>query len=265
MIRHGGIKIGLSDATVTRALLIPAAGPGTRLGSSLPKLLTPVAGRAMIDHVLDRYWGSVEAAVVVVHPASRSMVAEHLCGRSPVVFLAEQPAPTGMLDAILAARDAVLRCHPDRIWITWCDQVGISATTVATLKALEMASPDLDVIMPVVTQPSPYVHFDRDPEGRLIAVRHRREGDPMPEIGRSDAGLFSLSRAAFDRRLPEFARSAAPGALTGERNFLPFLPWLAVGPGVRTFEISAEEAEGINTPEELAAADRRLRSEPRAS
>jgi len=215
----------------------------------------------MIDHVLDRYQGEVDATVIVVNPASRLMVAEHLRQRTPAVVLAEQAAPTGMLDAILAASGDALKIHPDRIWITWCDQVGISAATVAALKALENTSPDLEVIVPVVTQPSPYVHFDRDPGGRLVAVRQRREGDIMPAIGTSDAGLFSLSRVAFNRWLPEFARAATPGTLTGERNFLPFLPWLAVGSAVGTFEIPAEEAEGINTPEQLATAERRLHPE----
>ena len=213
----------------------------------------------MIDHVLDRYGDAVDAAVIVVNPADRPLVDRHLHGSRIRVRLAEQSAPTGMLDAILLAADAVRQSNPERVWITWCDQVGISPGTVATLTALEAEPQDQDAILPIVRQPSPYIHFDRDAGGRLTGVRHRREGDEMPAIGTSDAGLFSLSRKAFDDWLPTYSAVAPQGAGTGERNFLPFLPWLAERTRVTTFEIGAEEAQGINTPEDLAAVEQRLR------
>ncbi|MSO50303.1 MAG: hypothetical protein EXQ49_10470 [Acidobacteria bacterium] len=245
---------------MTRVLLVPAAGLGTRLGSVLPKVLTPVAGRAMIDHILDRYRHVAVAAVIVVHPDSRAAVAHHLQGDATPLAFTEQPTPTGMLDAIVGAERAVLHFNPTRVWITWCDQIGISADTLTRLAAIEAASPDLAAIMPVVTQPTPYIHFERDADGRLMAVRQRREGDTMPDTGTSDSGLFSLSRQAFEHLLPEYARAADRGAATGERNFLPFFPWLAARTTVTTFEIAAEEAQGINTPEDLAAVESRRRS-----
>jgi len=252
-------KIVTLAPSVTRVLLIPAAGRGARLGSPLPKLLTPVAGRAMIDHVLDRYGDVINGAVIVVNPADRPLVDRHLHRHGSKVRITEQSAPTGMLDAILLAADTVRQSKPERVWITWCDQVGISPSTVATLTAIETESPDQDAILPIVRQPSPYIHFDRDAAGRLTAVRQRREGDEMPHIGTSDAGLFSLSRKAFAQWLPEYSAVAPPGSGTGERNFLPFLPWLAERTPIATFEIDVQEAQGINTPEDLAAVEQRLR------
>lgn len=240
----------------SRALLVPAAGRGTRLGSPLPKVLTPVGGRAMIDHILTRYAELAEAVVLVVEPGARRQIAEHLAGR-PVVF-AEQTSPIGMLDAILCGRDAVLAEGPERIWITWCDQVGITAATAEMLARLDAEHPDAAVIMPTVSQTPPYIHFDRDTAGRLTRVRQRREGDAMPDVGTSDAGLFSLSRKAFAEDLTEYARSAARGALTGELNFLPFIPWVAATAPVVTFDIAPEEARGVNTPDDLAAMERWL-------
>jgi bifunctional N-acetylglucosamine-1-phosphate-uridyltransferase/glucosamine-1-phosphate-acetyltransferase GlmU-like protein len=213
----------------------------------------------MIDHVLDRYGDVVAAAIIVVNPADRQLVEQHLVHRTIAIRIAEQARATGMLDAILLARNAVRASHPERVWITWCDQVGISESTVAALSALETASPEAAVVMPVVRQPSPYIHFDRDSGGRLTAVRQRREGDEMPPVGTSDAGLFSLSRQAFDEWLPEYSRVAPEGTGTGERNFLPFIPWLAERGSVTTFEIDVHEAQGINTPEDLSAVEQRLR------
>ena len=243
-----------------RVLLVPAAGRGSRLGSPLPKLLTPVGGRAMIDHILPRYDPGADAVVVVVEPAARQLVADHAArGAALPITLAEQISPTGMLDAVLAGAPAALAHHPDRVWITWCDQVGISGQTVERLAALEAENPEAAVVLPIVAQPAPYIHFDRDAQGRLLAVRQWREGDDMPPAGTSDSGLFSLSREAFADFLPEYSLAAERGAATGERNFLPFLPWMASRRLVRTFEIPVDEARGINTPEDLAVVEQWLR------
>jgi bifunctional UDP-N-acetylglucosamine pyrophosphorylase/glucosamine-1-phosphate N-acetyltransferase len=213
----------------------------------------------MIDHVLDRYRDVVDSVVIVVNPADRELTEEHLRRSAAPVRFAEQSVPSGMLDAVLVAAASVRQTQPERVWLTWCDQVGISAETVRRLCLLESESPEPAVVMPIVRQPSPYIHFDRDHEGRLTGVHQRREGDPMPPIGTSDAGLFSLSRQAFETWLPEYERSAPTGAATGERNFLPFLPWLAARARVLTFEVEVQEAQGINTPDDLAAVEQRLR------
>lgn len=216
----------------------------------------------MIDHVLDRHARIVPDAIVVVGPGDRALVAAHLASRAPSVVLAEQASPTGMLDAILAGHAAALAQAPDRVWITWCDQVGISSRTASELARLESESPEAAVIFPVVRQAPPYIHFDQAADGRITAVRQRREGDPMPDAGTSDAGLFSLSHEAFAEFLPAFSRTAPVGARTSERNFLPFIPWVARTRPVLTFEIPAEEARGVNTPDDVAAAERWLLAQP---
>jgi len=74
-------------------------------------------------------------------------------------------------------------------------------------------------------------------------------------------GLFALSSASYSDRLPQYARSVEIGRATGERNFLPFIPWLARTETVTTFPAeSAMEAVGVNTPEELALVEQYLRT-----
>lgn len=89
----------------------------------------------------------------------------------------------------------------------------------------------------------------------------------MPEQGESDMGLFALSSRAYLELLPQYARDVAIGHVTGERNFLPFIPWVAAQHEVITFaSIDEIEAVGVNTPEELALVERYLagRDGPRA-
>jgi bifunctional N-acetylglucosamine-1-phosphate-uridyltransferase/glucosamine-1-phosphate-acetyltransferase GlmU-like protein len=247
-----------------RLLIIPAAGLGSRLGAHTPKLLTLVNGRPMLDHLLALYAAVVERVVLVVHPSARNTVLGALEGRPEAVDVLVQEQPTGMLDAILLARPAVEAARPRRVWITWCDQVAIHPRTVARLVEHEAGDPL--VALPTCTSSSPYIHLARDESGRIVRVLHRREGDAMPEVGESDAGLFSLSQGAFLDLLGAFAANPGTGSATGERNFLPFIPRAAALGSVVTFPCTeAAEAIGVNTPEDLAVAERTLRLRARGT
>jgi bifunctional UDP-N-acetylglucosamine pyrophosphorylase/glucosamine-1-phosphate N-acetyltransferase len=237
---------------MNRALIIPAAGRGSRLQSDIPKVLYPVAGRPMLDHLLDLYSERAERFVLVLSPEFEALVRAH-CARLPQagrIEYALQYRPDGMLPAILTASAAIAKWQPESVWITWCDQVGIRQGTVQRM--VDLTAGDADLVFPTVLKADPYIHFERDATGRIIAVRHRREGDAMPEIGESDSGLFALSRRAFLEHLPRFAaepaQAAAHGTATGERNFLPFVPWIAQRGTVLTYALENElESLGVNT------------------
>ena len=92
-----------------RALVVPAAGTGSRLGSSLPKVLHPVAGRPMLAHLAALHGPWVDRWHVVVRPSDRDAVAAACAGLGLAVTLHVQPAPIGMLDAVLRPLDAVRR------------------------------------------------------------------------------------------------------------------------------------------------------------
>jgi bifunctional UDP-N-acetylglucosamine pyrophosphorylase / glucosamine-1-phosphate N-acetyltransferase len=238
---------------MSRVLLVPAAGRGSRLGMALPKLLVPVNGRPMIDHVLERYADLVDRTIVIVAPVTAAMVRDHLLGRPEPTELAIQPSPTGMLDAILAPAGRLVDHPPDEVWITWCDQVAVRAGTVAALAAALAAEPAPALAFPTVTTPEPYIHFARDGSGRISRVLQRREGDSMPPVGEGDLGLFGMTYATYHEALSDYAATAGPGDATHERNFLPFIPWLARRAPVASFPAGdPEEAIGINTPEDLA-------------
>jgi bifunctional N-acetylglucosamine-1-phosphate-uridyltransferase/glucosamine-1-phosphate-acetyltransferase GlmU-like protein len=161
----------------------------------------------------------------------------------------------------MLATHAVQEQPSARLWITWCDQIGVHPDTIATLDRMSTDRADAPVILPTSRQASPYIHLDRDAEGRIAAIRHRREGDEMPVVGESDMGLFSLSPDAYFNLLPQFGREATQATSTRERNFLPFLPWLVQrGHSVLTFASADEmEAIGINTPDDRRRLEAYLR------
>ncbi len=239
---------------MTRLLVIPAAGRGSRLGWSGPKALCPVGGRPLLAHLFSRYAGIVDRIVVVASPEGLDPIRAYVAAAAPDVQCVVQPAPTGMLPAIQCARDAIEAARPEQVWVTWCDQIAISAATVNRL-AREMARKPLAALaFPTVSQSPPYIHFMRDAGGTIVRVLQRREGDDMPSAGESDAGLFALRLDTFLSGLADYDRAAPAGSGTHERNFLPFIPWLASRALVRTFPAaSREEAVGVNTPDDVRA------------
>jgi bifunctional N-acetylglucosamine-1-phosphate-uridyltransferase/glucosamine-1-phosphate-acetyltransferase GlmU-like protein len=241
-----------------RLLVIPAAGLGSRLGAHTPKLLAVVNGRPMLEHLLSLYEPVVDRFALVVHPSARTSVLHLLEDLPDAVDVFVQEQPTGMLDAILLAGPALEAARPRRVWITWCDQVAIHPDTVRRLVEADAGDPLL--ALPTCTGADPYVHLERDASRRIARVLHRREGDVMPAIGESDTGLFSLSLNGYLDLLPEFASAPETGSATGERNFLPFIPWASSRGTVVTFPCTdPSEAIGVNTPEDLAIVERTLR------
>jgi bifunctional N-acetylglucosamine-1-phosphate-uridyltransferase/glucosamine-1-phosphate-acetyltransferase GlmU-like protein len=217
----------------------------------------------MIDHLLHRYRGVTQSFVLVVHPSFEIDVKRHVEQLAPslTVQYVNQSEPTGMLDAILLAIDAVKRSAAERVWITWCDQIGVHPDTVSMLARLSHERADASLILPTARQESPYIHLDRDGSGRITRICQRREGDAMPAVGESDMGLFSLSADAYFTLLPQFGRDAIAAASTRERNFLPFIPWLAErGHAVVTFaSTNPLEAIGVNTPDDRRRLETYLR------
>jgi bifunctional N-acetylglucosamine-1-phosphate-uridyltransferase/glucosamine-1-phosphate-acetyltransferase GlmU-like protein len=226
-------------------------------------VLSPVNGKPMIDYLVDRYRDAVCGFVLVVHPSIEPLVRQHIATVAPDVDVeyAQQPAPTGMLDAILLAGGLARKRKPDRVWITWCDQIAVHPDTIRWLGRMSDEHSKAPLILPTALQSEPYIHLDRDSAGRIVAIRQRREGDAMPAVGESDMGLFSLSANAYFEALPRFGRETMQSQGTGERNFLPFIPWLIErGQLVLTFpSTNSMEAIGVNTLEDQRRIERYLR------
>ena len=89
------------------AVLVLAAGRGTRMASSKPKVLQPLAGRSMIEHVLELACGFGDP-ILVLSPATGCVakVARAYLPAIPIIF---QDPPRGTGDAVRVARDSVLK------------------------------------------------------------------------------------------------------------------------------------------------------------
>ena len=235
-------------------LIIPAAGLGSRLAYNGPKCLFEIAGKAMLGHVIERHQTLVDEIAVVVSPQYKLDVSNWLQEQAlDSVKLFLQDSPTGMLDAIMCPATAYEENDIHAVSISWCDQICISSATTETLAEKLSEHNSVEMVFPTIELRDPYIHMQRDHGGTITKVLHQREGDIMPAVGENDCGLFGLTGTAYFDHLRTYANEIELGAGTGERNFLPFIPWLARRAEIETFAAqSAMEAVGVNTPEDAA-------------
>src|SRR6185295_2056603 len=92
------------------AAVILGAGLGKRMRSELPKVLHPVCGEAMIDHVLRAVQSAGIERIYVVTGHKGELVEKHLAGRAQCV---EQAERLGTGHAVLMTADALAEFDGD--------------------------------------------------------------------------------------------------------------------------------------------------------
>src|SRR5579871_4044698 len=93
--------------------VVLAAGEGTRMRSSLPKVLNPVAGEPLLAHVLHAAPSEAGARLAVVIGPDHSAVAEEVHRTRPDARTFIQHERLGTAHAVLAARSAISRDTDD--------------------------------------------------------------------------------------------------------------------------------------------------------
>ncbi|MGH8335960.1 MAG: NTP transferase domain-containing protein [Gammaproteobacteria bacterium] len=233
--------------------VVPAAGPGTRLGGKGPKLLSQLGNGETIWSILSCKLLAVADEINVIasregEPAIRETIERE--GLASRVFLSIQPTPTGMGDAIFCGFP--VWSGADVILVVWGDQVFVSQETLRRTCSLH-AGTARTIVLPVVRLPQPYVEYVFSDEDRLESVRQSREGDICAPNGFGDIGTFAISVEGFREAWTHYLTQMRRGALTGEANFLPFLPYLAANKwSVKRLVVADwREARGINTSDDL--------------
>lgn len=165
--------------------MVLAAGLGTRmrpLTDHQPKALVQVAGKALIDHTLDRLAeAGVETAVVNVHHFADQMRA-HLAGRiHPRVIISDETA--GLLDSAGGIALAAPLLGPDPIFVANIDNVWVERGVPALTSLADFWDPArMEVCILLAARTDTYGYdrpegFLRDEAGRLT---HSNSPDPLP-------------------------------------------------------------------------------------
>ena len=213
-------------ATAPRTAMVLAAGLGERmrpLTDRIPKPLLPVAGKPLIDHVLDRLAAAgIERAVVNVHYLA-DMIEDHLKGRTaPRIVISNEREKLfntggGVVKALGAiGSEPFVHVNSDTIWID-----GVKPNLERLADAFDAAAMDALLLLAPVSTSIGYPgrgDFTMAPDGRLTC-RAEREVAPFvyagaailrPELFKdAPSGAFSLTDL--------FKRAEAVGRLHGLR------------------------------------------------
>ncbi|MGB4548540.1 MAG: NTP transferase domain-containing protein [Syntrophales bacterium] len=237
----------------TCAALILAAGKGTRMKSDLVKVLHPVAGRPMLDYVLDLagQMGSSRVAVVIGHQAE--LVEERYRNRGLTFVYQREQLGTG--HAVLQAA-GVFAGYSGTILILCGDVPLLQISTVRALMDRHRASgAAITVLTTLLEDPSGYGRVLKDAEGNVLGiVEHRDATEEQRMIREINTGIY----CAENPFLFEAAREIGNDNAQREYYFTDIFA-IARRRGVRTASAIApdsEEVMGINSQEDLARATR---------
>lgn len=244
--------------------VVLAAGQGTRMKSDLPKVLCPVLGRPMIEFVLDALEsGGVQNMVVVVGYRADD-VRTQLSARKNVQFV-EQKERLGTGHAVKMARE-IFASHRGPAMVVAGDSPMLQSASVRRLLDAFSHSTGFQPVRTTACllgtlhkeNPQGLGRIVRDADGEFAGIVEEKDATPeqrkITEVNMStyvfDAQelVHALDRLKNDNRQQEYYLTDCPGLLRQEGKVVKALPVL-----------QACEALSINTPEELAMVEEKLR------
>jgi bifunctional UDP-N-acetylglucosamine pyrophosphorylase/glucosamine-1-phosphate N-acetyltransferase len=235
----------------TSLTVVLAAGEGTRMRSSLPKVLHPVAGQPLLAHVLDAAPHGTGAALAVVIGPDHKAIADEVKRVRPDAATFVQAERLGTAHAVLAARAAIAR-GADDLLVAFGDTPLISAKTFARLREPLANGAALAVLGFRAADPTGYGRLLLEGD-RLTAIReHADATEEERKVTLCNAGVM-----AFDgRRALEIldrignANSKAEYYLVDAVEIVREMGLEAV-----VIETSEDEVRGINDKTQLAEAE----------
>ena len=245
------------------AAIILAAGSGTRIKSSIPKVMHPIAGQPIIAHLLDTLRTLSPAATVVVIGPQMESVARIAAPAESVV----QDPPLGTGDVVRAALTPLDgRLAPqgdiDEVLVLYGDTPLLAPETLSRLLA-ERRRTSAAILLSAMRpdDPGPYGRFVVASDGSLECIVEAADASTEQRaIGLVNGGIMVIEARHLWGLVDALDRSNA------KREFyLTNILHIARRKGLdcRTVELPAEELIGINTRAELAEAEaqmqRRLR------
>ena len=231
--------------------VVLAAGEGTRMRSSLPKVLHQVAGQSLLAHVLDAAPHGAGAALAVVIGPDHKAVADETRRIRPDAATFIQAKRLGTAHAVLAAR-AAIAAGADDLLVVFGDTPLISAKTFARLRAPLENGAALAVLGFRAADPAGYGRLLLEGD-RLIAIREHADASPEErKVTLCNAGVM-----AFDGRRALEIIEAIGNANSKSEYYLVDAVAIVRKMGLEAvvIETSEDEVRGINNKAQLAEAE----------
>ncbi|REE96175.1 bifunctional UDP-N-acetylglucosamine diphosphorylase/glucosamine-1-phosphate N-acetyltransferase GlmU [Thermomonospora umbrina] len=239
------------------AVIVLAAGEGTRMKSRRSKVLHELCGRSMVGHVLAAAGELEPERLIVVVGHRREQVIEHLAEHAPDAepVVQERQGGTGHAVRTVLERTGALA---GTVVVTNGDHPLLRGATLAELvRTHEDEGNAATVLTTEVPDPTGYGRILRGPDGAVTAiVEHKDADDAQRAVHEINVGMY-----AFDGKLLAAALRQVTTDNAGGEEYLTDVPAILRAQGDRVGAHTVPdwvETQGVNDRVQLAQARRLL-------
>lgn len=197
------------SATRPAAVVVLAAGEGTRMKSALPKVLHPICGRSLVGHVVAAARELDPERLLVVVGHGREQVVAHLAESDPDALTAVQEEQKGTGHAVRVALEELARrdaAPAGTLVVTYGDTPLLTARTLSTLIAVhETDGNAVTVLTAQVPDPNGYGRIVRDvTDGQVTAIVEQKDASPDQQaITEINSGVYAYDAALLAEALTQ--------------------------------------------------------------
>jgi bifunctional UDP-N-acetylglucosamine pyrophosphorylase/glucosamine-1-phosphate N-acetyltransferase len=240
------------------AVIVLAAGEGTRMKSATPKVLHRIGGRTLLGHAIAAARGVAPDHLAVVVRHERDQVAAHIADIDPKAVIADQDEVKGTGRATECALEALPDGLDGTILVTYGDVPLLAAETLQALVAEHTASGSaVSVITAHLDNPTGYGRILRDTDGSVAGIVEQKDAtERQQQITEINSGIY-----AFDARVLREALSRVGTDNAQGEKYLTDVLAIARGAGGRVSAHIVDDlwqTEGVNDRVQLARIGREL-------
>ncbi|VEG29670.1 bifunctional UDP-N-acetylglucosamine diphosphorylase/glucosamine-1-phosphate N-acetyltransferase GlmU [Actinomyces howellii] len=239
--------------TSPAAVIVMAAGKGTRMRSATPKVLHEIGGRSLLCHAVAAAQGLDPEHLVVVVRHEREAVVAHLAAQAPRAVAVDQDEVPGTGRAVACALAALPEDLSGPVVVTSGDVPLLDTATLEALVAQHVGRGDAVTLLTTsLADPTGYGRVLREPDGTVRAVVEQRDASPEQQaITEVNAGVYAFDAAHLRRALETLGRDNDQGEV-----YLTDVVERAHGAGLPTSALVVTDhwlVEGCNDRAQLAS------------
>ncbi len=245
------------------AVLVMAAGEGTRMKSATPKVLHRIAGRTLLGHTLKASAAVDPERLVVIVGAGRDQVVQHLSEVAPDAQPVAQEPRNGTGHAVRIGMEALDRLNGAPVCGTVVVTSGDSPllrgeTLVELVRAQQESGAAAALLTAVVDDPTGYGRVLRDASGSICGMVEQKDAtEEQREIREINTGFYAFDAAPLRAALGELTTDNAQG-----EEYLVDVVGIFYREGAALTSVLVEdlgETAGVNNRAQLAEAGAVLR------
>ncbi|RDX37024.1 UDP-N-acetylglucosamine diphosphorylase/glucosamine-1-phosphate N-acetyltransferase [Kangiella sp. HD9-110m-PIT-SAG07] len=238
------------------SVVILAAGKGTRMRSNLPKVLHPIAGRSMVEHVINTAQELDPRQIVVVAGHGIEEVKQQL--NNTQVTIVEQVQQLGTGHAVDQALPVI--ADEDQVLVLYGDVPLIQASTLQELTGSQPEA-GIGLLTVLLDNPSGYGRIVRNQQGDVIEIVEQKDANSEQlKINEVNTGILCADGKSLKQWLSNIDNNNAQG----EYYLTDCIAMAAQNADGKTAGVkachptSAIEVEGVNSRVQLAQLERRF-------